>query len=98
MFATMTRVQSVARVASRCWSVVKVATSDVPRKSKNTLAERAIHQLASLLCQCGSLRVTVGVKRSKRFYGAITGSPIFSMSGLEVTPKFRYSQFVTPVL
>jgi len=32
MFATMTRVQSVAKVASRCRSVVKVATSDVPRK------------------------------------------------------------------
>ena len=43
----MTRVQSVAKVAARCWSVVKVATSDVPRKSNNTLAERAIRQLAS---------------------------------------------------
>lgn len=94
----MTRVQSVAKVAARCWSVVKVATSDVPRKSKNTLAERAIHQLASLLCQCDSLRVTVGVKRSKDFMMRSQGHPIFSMSGLEVTPKFRYSQFVTPVL
>jgi len=48
----MTRVQSVARVAARCWSVVKVATSDVPRKVRIRLLREPF---ISLLLYCASV-------------------------------------------